>query len=66
MAEWNGMLTGPDEHVDMKHNARQTGTVLGVLTNKEWKVDLKWNAERDEMETLCSGHWNETGNGIQT
>ena len=55
MAEWNGMLTGPDEHVEVKHNARQTGMVSGVLNNKEWKAVLKWNAERDEMESGCSG-----------
>lgn len=39
--------------------------VLGVLNNTEWKMDLKWNAEKDEMETACSRHWNETGNGIR-
>ena len=24
---------------------------FGLLNNKEWKMDLKWNAECDEIET---------------
>lgn len=40
--------------------------VFGVLNNMEWKMDLKQNVERDEVETNCSGNWNEMGDGIQT
>lgn len=42
------MFVEPHEHLE---NAKQTGMVLGALNNKEWKVDLKRKAERDETET---------------
>lgn len=29
--------------------------VFGMLNNVEWKMDLKGNAEWDEVETDCSG-----------
>lgn len=31
---------------------------FGLLNNKERKMDLKWNAECDEIETDCSGNQN--------
>lgn len=43
--EWN--VSGTEGETGVKHNAKKTGTVFGVLNKMEWKVDLKWNA----MET---------------
>lgn len=40
--------------------------VFGVLNNMEWKMDLKCNAEWDEMETGCRGNWNEMRNRMWT
>lgn len=59
--EWDAYWT-----TGVKHNAKQNGMVFGVLNNMEWKMDSKWNAERDEVETNCSGNWSEMGDGIRT
>lgn len=40
--------------------------VFGVLNNMEWKMDLKWNAEGDEIDTDYSENWNEMENEILT
>lgn len=40
--------------------------VFGVLNRMEWKMDSKWNAEQNEVETNFSGNGNEMGDGIGT
>ena len=37
---------------------KQNRMVFGVLNNREQKMDLKWNAECDDIDTDCSGNQN--------
>lgn len=40
--------------------------VFGVLNNMEWEMNLKWNAECNEIETDSSENWNKMENEIRT